>query len=88
MIWTLLCVAADVDIRETTHIPGEQNDNCDQLSWRGLRPTNSVSEHAHAMGIGEAKVIDIAGDEEIMDLIFLCDPRMSERQRRISGPNL
>ena len=29
------------------------------------------------MGIGEAKVIDIAGDEEIMDLIFLCDPRMS-----------
>ena len=77
MIWTLLCVAADVDIRETTHIPGEQNDNCDQLSRRGLRPTNSVSEHAQAMGIGEAKVLDIAVDEEIMDLIFLCDPRTS-----------
>jgi hypothetical protein len=77
MIWTLLCVAADVDIRETTHIPGEQNDNCDLLSRRGLHPINSVSEHAQAMGIGGARVIDVPGDEEIMDLIFLCDPRMS-----------
>ena len=77
MIWTLLCVAADVHIGETTHIPGEQNDNCDQLSRRGLHPTTTVAEHAHAIGIGEAKEIDIAGDEEIMDLIFLCDPRMS-----------
>jgi hypothetical protein len=60
MIWTLLCVAADVHIGETTHLPGEQNDNCDQLSRRGLHPTTTVAEHAHAIGIGEAKVIEIA----------------------------
>jgi hypothetical protein len=26
MVWTLLCVAADVHVRDTTHIPGEEND--------------------------------------------------------------
>jgi hypothetical protein len=26
MVWTLLCVAADVHVRDATHIPGEEND--------------------------------------------------------------
>lgn len=46
MIWTLLCVAADIDIREITHIPGELNDKCDQLSRRGADNKTSVLEHA------------------------------------------
>jgi high-affinity K+ transport system ATPase subunit B len=77
MIWTLLCVAADVDIREITHIPGEQNDNCDQLSRRGLHPTTTVMQHAQMLGITKARVIDIPGDSEIMDLIALCNPTVS-----------
>jgi hypothetical protein len=77
MIWTLLCVAADVDIREITHIPGEQNDNCDQLSRRGLHPTTTVTQHAQMLGITQARVIDIPGDSEIMNLIALCNPTIS-----------
>jgi hypothetical protein len=51
MIWTLLCVAADVHIRETTHIPGEKKDRCDQQSRRGPNPTQSVDAHATNMGL-------------------------------------
>jgi hypothetical protein len=32
MIWTLLCIAADVDAKEVTHIAGEDNKQCDRLS--------------------------------------------------------
>jgi hypothetical protein len=77
MIWTLLCVAADVDVRETTHIPGKQNENCDQLSRRGLHPTTTVLQHAAKLGITGARVVDIPGDGEIMDLLALCSPELS-----------
>jgi hypothetical protein len=77
MIWTLLCVAADVDVRETTHIPEEQNDNCDQLSRRGLHPTTTVLQHASNLGITGARYIDISRDTEIMDLLALCSPQLS-----------
>lgn len=35
MIWTLLCIATDINIRKVTHIAGEENDKCDRLSRRG-----------------------------------------------------
>ena len=28
MVWTLLCVAANIDVREVTHIPGDENEKC------------------------------------------------------------
>jgi hypothetical protein len=74
MIWILLCVAADIDIREVTHIPGEDNDKCDQLSRRGLSPHNSVHEHAEALGIGGARVLQMQDNLHVMTLLRLCDP--------------
>jgi hypothetical protein len=35
MVWTLLCIAADINVKEVTHISGEENDKCDRLSRRG-----------------------------------------------------
>ena len=46
MVWTLLCVAADVHVTNITHIPGAENDNCDQLSRRGPAPTTTIVQHA------------------------------------------
>ena len=74
MIWILLCVAADIDIREVTHIPGKDNDKCDQLSRRGLSPHNSVHEHAEALGIGGARVLQMQDNLHVMTLLRLCDP--------------
>ena len=74
MIRILLCVATDIDIREVTHIPGEDNDKCDQLSRRGLSPHNSVHEHAEALGIGGARVLQMQDNLHVMTLLRLCDP--------------
>jgi hypothetical protein len=72
MIWTLLCVAADVHIRETTHIPGEVNGRCDQLSRRD--PTQSVDAHATAMGLPGVPDLQLQRDANVMALLTLCDP--------------
>lgn len=74
MIWTLLCVAADVDIREITHIAGELNDSCDQLSRRDADTGMSVVEHAEVLGIASANELDLANNINVMALLRLCDP--------------
>jgi hypothetical protein len=77
MVWTLLCVAADIDVKEITHIPGEQNESCDQLSRRGHHPIMSVEEHANNLGITGAVTIEAQSDPAIMTMLRLCDPRIS-----------
>jgi hypothetical protein len=55
MIWTLLCIAADDNVKEVTHIPGEDNKQYDRLSRRwdvGKNPNMTVSEEAEDMGLG------------------------------------
>jgi hypothetical protein len=59
MVLTLLCIAADVNVKEITHIAGEDNERCDRLSRRGSNPTMSVSEEAEDMGINGAAVVEI-----------------------------
>jgi hypothetical protein len=76
IVWTLLCVATNIDVREITHIPGDENDKkCDRLSRRGLTQGMSVREEAIELGIEGGVVIEVNGDQEIMGLLRLCDPR-------------
>ena len=75
MVFSLLCIAADVDVKEVTHIAGTENRNCDRLSRRGRVPTTSILEEAVAMGVRGADVVEIDSDEDIIDLLRLCDPR-------------
>jgi hypothetical protein len=75
IVRTLLCVATNIDVREITHIPVEENGRCDRLSRRGLAPGMSVREEAGEMGIDGGVVIEVNGDEQIMGLLRLCDPR-------------
>lgn len=74
MIWTLLCIAADVHVRETTHIAGKDNEVCDQLSRRGLNPMWTVKQHAESLGVGDGRVIDAQEDVTIMTILRLCSP--------------
>ena len=75
MVFSLLCIAAGVDVKEVTHITGTENKNCDRLSRRGRAPTMSILVEAEAMGLRGVKVIAIDGDEDITDILKLCDPR-------------
>jgi hypothetical protein len=43
ILWMLLCVATNIDVREITHISGEENGRCDHLSGRGMTPSMSLT---------------------------------------------
>ena len=75
MVWTLLCVSSDVDIKEVTHIAGKSNDNCDRLSRRGPRPDKSLEDDVAEMAIGAPTIIDLTGIAGVTRILQLCDPR-------------
>jgi hypothetical protein len=75
IVWTLLCVATNIDVREITHIPGVENGRCDRLSRRGMTSSLTVREEAREMGIDGGVEIEVNGDKEVMGLLRLCDPR-------------
>lgn len=75
MDFSLLCIAASVDVKEVTHIAGLENKTCDRLSRRGRAPIMSILEEAGAMGVRGAEVVEIDGDEDIISILKLCDPR-------------
>jgi hypothetical protein len=79
MVVTLLCIAADVDVKEETHIAGKGSELCDRLSRRwdiGKTPTMSVSEEAEDMGLKEAEVVEMDLDPGVRGIVELCDLRM------------
>lgn len=75
MIWTLLCIAADVHVKEVTHIAGTDNGRCDRLSRRVSSATMSVAEEAAEMGVLGGTVVEVNGNESVMAILRLCDPR-------------
>lgn len=75
MVWTLLCVAADINIQKVIHIAGVDNDNCDRLSRRGAHSMISVTEEAAIMGLGVVDIVGVNGNETMMRVLSLCDPR-------------
>ena len=75
MVWTLLCVSADVDIKEVTHIAGEDNGNCDRLSRQGTHPAQSLEEEVGEMDIGHPEIIDLTGLPGVRKILELCDPK-------------
>lgn len=75
MVWTLLCIAADVNVKEVTHIAGKENANCDRLSRREGATTVSVADEAAEMGVIGGAVLEVNGDESVMAILRLCDPR-------------
>jgi hypothetical protein len=73
MVWTLLCVAADIHVQQVIHIAGVDNDKCDRLSRRGAYSTLFVTEEA-SMGCGALGAVEVSGNESLMGVLRLCDP--------------
>ena len=55
MVWSLLCIAAGIEVKETVHIAGKDNQRCDRLSKRGSRSDQSVLKEAAEMGVIEGR---------------------------------
>ena len=68
MVWTLLCVAADVHVTDITHIPGTDNDDCDQLPHCGPTPSTTIVQHAANLGLGKVPHIPLETDTDVSAL--------------------
>lgn len=73
MIWTLLYVAAEVEVHETTHIRGVDNESCDRLSRRHANENLSVVEHAGDLGFNGVIDLRLQSDSNIQALLLMCD---------------
>ena len=75
MVWTVLCVAADINVQQIVHIAGVDNKKCDQLSRRGNQSVMTLEDEARSMGMKETDLVEVNGDESMMEVLRLCDPR-------------
>jgi hypothetical protein len=75
MVWTLLCMAAGIYVQQVIHIAGVDNDKCDRLSRRRSHSTVSVAEESANMGCGAVGTVEVNGNESMMGVLRLCDPR-------------
>lgn len=75
MVFSLFCIAAGVDMKEVTHIAGTKNEKCERLLRRGRTHTMSILAEAEAMAVRGVDVVEIDGDEDIINILTLCDPR-------------
>jgi hypothetical protein len=59
MVWTLLCVATEIDIREVIHIPRDDNVRCDRLLRRGTKGVDvSIEQEVTEMGFGGVPLVE------------------------------
>lgn len=75
IVWTLLCIAADVHIADTTHLAGKLNVTCDLLSRRSAVDAPVSQQEATDLGLSGAAILDLGNDPAVKALISLCDPK-------------
>jgi ribonuclease HI len=73
MVFTTMCIKHGMDVKVATHIRGEDNFRCDQLS-RLVESERSVQQTMEELGLGESGVIPLQECEWIRRVVGLCDP--------------
>ena len=76
LVFTMLAVAYGLDVKSTTHIPGDQNTRCDELSrlWESGEEIRGVLGRHNLVG---ANILDLNCDPNVQQLLRLCSPRLS-----------
>ena len=68
MVFTSLCIASEADVKVATHIPGQENFRCDELSRLG-DSKKSIKTVMANMGLGESNILNLVGCDYIQELI-------------------
>ena len=76
MVFTMLCVAFNLDVKSATHIAGKDNLVCDRLSRLGASG-QSVASVVSECGFGEVQVIDLGLCDNTQYLLSSCNPAIS-----------
>lgn len=73
MVFTLLCIRADLDVKVATHIAGTDNGRCDDLS-RLSESGQTIEQTLGNWGLGGAVVVDLQGCRSVDRLLACCNP--------------
>lgn len=73
MVFTLLCVSHGIEAKEATHIGGEANYRCDQLS-RMAESGLAVADILEGIGLGGVRDLMLENDSKAQKLIECCRP--------------
>ena len=73
MVYTLVCVSCDIDAKVATHISGEENFRCDQLS-RISESGKTVEDVLGGIGLEGVRDLKLEEDSRVLQLIECCRP--------------
>lgn len=76
MVFTLLVINFNLDVKESVHIAGEENWRCDKLSRLSESEEGVVSALA-GMGLEGTAVIDLQENNQVQILLASCNPVIS-----------
>ena len=79
MVWTALCIAADVNVSDVTHIAGENNNRCDWLSRRPGSAGRLSDEEVSDIGIGGTTILNLGEDPGVQQILRCCSPSLYGR---------
>ena len=73
MVYTLVCVSYGIEAKVATHISGEENFRCDQLS-RISESGRTVEGVLLGLGLEGVRNLKLEGDSRVLQLIECCRP--------------
>ena len=73
MVYTLVCVSYGIEAKVATHISGEVNFRCDQLS-RVSESGRTVDEVLAGLGLRGVPDLKLGEDSRVLQLIESCRP--------------
>lgn len=73
MVFSMLCVAFNLDVKAATHIVGANNVMCDRLGVSGQSVASIVSE----CSLGKVLVMDVGLCDYTQHLLSSCNPAIS-----------
>jgi hypothetical protein len=72
MVWTLLCVAAEIHVKEVIHMSIVTGCHA-----RGSEPTLTVKQEAAEIGLERVEVVEVDDCGVVTKILELCDPKVS-----------
>ena len=83
IVFTLLSIRFNLDVKKSVHISGEDNWRCDRLSRLEESRGNRVQETLEAMGLNQTAVVRLQENVQVQTLFACCDPGRSLEGKEI-----
>ena len=77
MVFTMLCIRQGFVVKESVHISGTDNHQCDALS-RLHESDNPIGDVMRQIGLGCTREVDLQSCQHVQHLLASCNPSISD----------